>query len=191
LSFFYLENELPRWLDEVLLSSTHSGFTEIVFQNVINDMCAMSKKSYHSVCAGKGNMVIAGRQGHHIWKYEDQNLKMRTYGKYLEYTSNNTILRFWVGIVVQNKTINLYLWFGKIKESGILQRLGPFLVKGKYEYWSKKEQINNGQASDILKKCCECDSPPLKDEELEKLENEVKKATGELLNIVKQAVENK
>ena len=189
MSFFDLENELPGWLDEVL-SSSFPNFIEIVNHRDIKDMDATSPKAYHMVCAGKGNIVIAGRQGHHIWKYEAPKGYMRTYGKYLEYNNNNRILRFWVGLVVQDKIINFYLWFGEIKDLNILQRLQPLLVKGKYEYWNKEQQGINKQASDKLRECCGCGSLPLSVDELGGLKREVTQAISDLLEAVEQAVKN-
>jgi hypothetical protein len=155
-------------------------------------MDATSPNAYHVVCADKGSMVIVGRQQHHIWKYEDRNLKMRTYGKYLECNGISLALLFWIGIVVQNKTVSLYLWLGTkptksvktcLTSAGLLEE-----EHGKPDYWYKKQQVSSGQVSDILTKNFDCDSPIIKDKELEELEAEVTKAIGELLDTVEQTI---
>jgi hypothetical protein len=190
LSFFDLENELPGWLEGV--RKAHPIFTEIPAQNV-NSMCAMSKKSYHMVCAGKGNVVVGG-QGYQIWKFEEPISNMRTYGKYLEYTSINPHLEFWVGIVVQNKTITPYLWFGEIPDPVRTYLTSEaFLTEeehGKPDYWYRKKTGNSGQASDTLRDCCGCGTLSLSEEEIKKLEKEVKEAIGGLLAALEQAVQN-
>jgi hypothetical protein len=189
LSFFYLENELPRWLDGEI--SKRPSFNEIGNQAVINKMDTTSPKAYHMVCADKGSMV-SGSQDHQIWKYEDQELNMRTYGKYLKCNGINLSLKFWIGIVVQNKTISLYLWFGTkptksvntcLTSAGLLEE-----EHGNPDFWYKKQQVNSGQVSDILTKNFGCDSPILNDKELEKLETDITKAIGELLDVVEQTL---
>jgi len=184
LSFFNLENELPGWLDAAI--KAHPGFTEIKAQNV-NNVCAMSKKSYHMICAGKGNVVGSG-QGYEIWKLEEPVSNMRTYGKYLEDTSISPPLQFWVGIVVQNKTITPYLWFGGAPPTSVQKKLKKTLVEiidGVKDYWYRKHQGSNGQASGTLNGYCGCCSLPLSEEELKELETEIKKVIGELLDAVK------
>jgi hypothetical protein len=193
MSFFDLENELPGWLDGVI--NTHPVvFNEITSENVINQLDQTSLKSYHMVCADKGRMVIAGRQQHHIWKFEAPKGNIRAYGKYLEYNSISPILRFWIGIVVKDKTITLYLWFGNNKPTAIhnyLKSLPLDLEIEKKEYWYKEPPVNSKPVSDILTDSCGCGSPPLNEDELGKLKKEVTDAIRNLLDAVEQAVKNK
>jgi hypothetical protein len=185
LSFFDLENELPGWLDGEI--GKRKSFNEIVNQTVINNLDTTSPNAYHMVCAGKGNMV-GNIKGHEIWKFEEPVSNMRTYGKYLEYTSINPHLEFWVGIVVQNKTITPYLWFGKAPPAPVRKNLKLTLVErkdGVKDYWYRKQQSNSGQASGTLRACCGCCSLPLSEEELKQLETEITKVIGELLDSVK------
>jgi len=190
MSFFDFENELPRWLDEVI--KTHTRFKEIINQAVINQLDHTSLKSYHLLCADKGNMVSNSQQ-HHIWKFEAPKKNIRAYGKYLEYNGNNLILQFWIGIVVIDKTITLYLWFGTKPPATIRKYLVSVLVEEieKREYWYKEQSMNVGQVSKIITDYCSCESSPLDEKGLEELENVVKKAIGDLFDAVEQAVKNR
>jgi hypothetical protein len=189
MSFFDLENELPSWLDGVI--KTHTSFKEIVNQAVINKLDHTSLKSYHLLCADKGNMVSANQQ-HHIWKFEAPKKNIRAYGKYLEYNGNNHVLQFWMGIVVIDKTITLYLWFGTKPPVAIRKYLVSVLVEEieKREYWYKEQTMNADQVSNILTDYCSCESSPLNEKKLEELEKVIKKAIGDLLEAVEQAVKN-
>jgi hypothetical protein len=188
-SFFDLENELPGWLDGAI--NAHSSLREIVNQAVINQLDHTSLKSYHLLCADKGSMV-SGSQQHHIWKFEAPKGNIRAYGKYLEFTGITPFLQFWIGIVVKDKTITFYLWFGKVPPPAVRQCLKSLLIEviEKREYWYKEPTGNSGQASDILTECCGCGSPPLSEEKLGELEQVVKKAISDLLDAVEQAGKN-
>lgn len=185
MSFFDLENELPRWLDGEI--KKRPGFKEIVIQADINQMDHTSKKSYHMVCADKGSMA-GGSQDHHIWKFEAPKGNIRAYGKYLEFTGITPVLKFWIGLVVQDKTMNLYLWFGTISDP-VQTHLSSVLDEevDKGGYWYKGRPGNSGQAPGIPTECCGCGSLPLNKDDLGKLEQEVKKAIGDLLDAVAQA----
>ena len=191
MSFFDLENELSRWLDGVI--NTHSGFKEIINQTVINQLDTTSLDSYHLLCADKGSMVSSSKQ-HHIWKFQAPKGNIRAYGKYLEYSGINSSLQFWIGIVVIDKTITLYLWFGTQPPQSVRQYLTSIALlieeAEKREYWYKKQTVNVGQVSDILTDYCGCDSPSLDDMKLKELEKAVTKAISDLLDAVEQTVNN-
>ena len=198
MSFFDLENELPGWLDGVLSSRT-AKFKEITNQTDINNLDSTSLNAYHMVCAGKGSMVAVGQghqiQGHQIWKFEEPVSNMRTYGKYLEEdTSINPHLQFWVGIVVQNKTITPYLWFGGAPPPAVQARLQSLLDeikdKGTGDYWYRKKPGNSGQTSVTLSECCGCCCLPLSKNGLGKLKQTVTNDISDLLDAVEQAIKN-
>jgi len=189
MSFFDLENELPGWLDGII--KTHTNFNEIVNQTVINQLDHTSLKSYHLLCADKGNMV-SNTQKHHIWKFEAPSKNIRAYGKYLKYNGIKPVLQFWIGIVIIDKTITLYLWFGTTPPATIRKYLVSVLVEEieKKEYWYKEQTINIGQVSNILTDYYSCESSPLNEKELEELEKVIKKTISDLLDAVEQAVKN-
>jgi hypothetical protein len=189
MSFLDLENELPGFLDGVIKS--RNGFNEITNQPVINKLDHTSLKSYHIVCADKGSMVSGGQQ-HQIWKFQAPKRNIRAYGKYLEYSGSNTTLQFWIGLVVVDKSMNLYLWFGTCPTANLRQYLAAHLVEEieKREYWYKEQSGSSVQISDVLTEYCGCGSPSLDDTKLEELKQVVTKAISDLLDAVEQAEKN-
>jgi hypothetical protein len=190
MSFFDLENELPGWLDSVI--KKHNGFNEITSQTTINQLDHSSFKSYHVVCADKGNMVNNAGQLHQIWKFQTPKKNIRAYGKFLEYNGGNATVQFWIGLVVQDKIMNLYLWFGTRPPANIRKYLRAHLIEEieKREYWYKEQSGNIGQISNVLTEYCGCGSSSLDESKLDELEKTVKKAISELLDAVEQAIKN-
>jgi hypothetical protein len=188
MSFFDLENELPGCLDAAI--ATHTGFSEIQNQAVINKLDTASQDSYHLICADKGSMATNGNMDHHIWKFQAPQGNMRAYGKYLEYSGNNTTIQFWIGLVVKDKTITFYLWFGVCPPASIRQCLLSLLdeERDKCGHWYKEKQGNVPQVSDMLTECCGCGSAALNKEALDTLKQKIKTVIDNLLKAVEKAV---
>jgi hypothetical protein len=190
MSFFDLENELPGWLDCVI--TQHPMISEISNHAVIQNLDRTSHKSYHMICADKGNMVSSpGSPFHQIWKFEAPQGNIRAYGKYLEFNNGNTSLEFWIGLVVNNGTLTLYLWVGIRPPKAVRTYLNSVLVKiiEKREYWYSIKAINGGQITDKYAEYCGCGSPPLDGAKLKELETAITEAIGDLLDAVEQAVQ--
>jgi len=189
MSFFDLENELPGLLDGEI--KKRSAFNEITSQSVINRLDTASLNSYHIVCADKGNMVGGKNKQYQIWKFQAPKGNIRAYGKYLEFKGANQTLEFWIGLVVQDKIMNLYLWFGTKPPQSVRQYLTSIamLVEEieKREYWYKIQPGNSAQFSSILTDFSGCGSPPLDKDKVENMKKEVTKAISELLDAVEQA----
>jgi hypothetical protein len=181
MSFFDLENELPRWLDEVIAEYPH--IAEITTPSVIHTLDSLSRKSYHSVNTNKGNRANGGNS-HEIWKYQDAD--KRTYGKYLEVWGTKDLLQFWIGLIVKKASgMNLYLWFPTKPDTALQQRLADIGLeeekdkkRNEYSYSSTSEN----SPSTILTRYCEYGSLPLNQGDLQTLEDAVKKAVCNLLD---------
>jgi len=187
MSFFDLENELPGLLDGEI--KKRSAFNEITSPSVINLLDTASLNSYHMVCADKGNMVGGNNKQYQIWKFQAPKGNIRAYGKYLEFRGANQTLEFWIGLVVQDKTMNLYLWFGNKPPANIQNYLKKVFFEeiDTYGYWYKIQPGNSAQFSSILTDFCGCGSPPLSKDKVENMKKEVTKAISELLDAVEQA----
>ena len=184
MSFFDLENELPCWLDAVIAIYSGSGLKEMTVQADINKLDKASLYSYHSFCADRGNMVTGS--GRHIWKFQAPMGDIRSYGKYLDF---NGTLQFWLGIVVENKVVNLYLWFGT--KPSIRQHLQAMLdeIVETYGYWYKLKAANSKQLEETLTANYGCGAHPLKGQQLSAMEQTVKDAARALLKEVEQGLQ--
>ena len=156
MTFFDLENKLPRWLDEEIVK--HSGFRELKSESVKKLDATAIFNSYHVVCADKGNIVST--DSHQLWKFQNPEGDMRTYGKYLEYSDNRS-LKFWIGLVVTNDGLDFYLWFDKLPR--IEWRHTVKLTDKKHGYWYQEDPKQNFYKYSI---CRECGNPVLKEKEV-------------------------
>ena len=196
MSFFDLENELPRWLDAVIAPYQRKGLSEMTSQTDINKLDHTSLRSYHSLCADKGNMATGGvNGGSHIWKFQAPAGNIRAYGKYLDFNHPKAHLKFWLGIVVIDKSVTMYLWFGTVPKPQIVKQfLDRILVKEveNREYWYSLPQGGSGQTAatnEILAPFCGCGVLPLGEADLKKLENAIKDAAQKLLDAVVQILD--
>jgi hypothetical protein len=121
----------------------------------------------------------------HIWKFQAPIGDIRSYGKYLDFNT----LKFWLGIVVENKVITLYLWFGAAPS--IRQYLQTALDETvePYGYWYKLKQANSKQLEETLAALCGCGAHPLNGRQLTDLEQAVKNAAEALLKEVEQGLQ--
>ena len=187
MSFFDLENNLPRWLDDVIVR--YNGLHEITSQNVINNFDHSSLTSYHSlVCAGMGCMVTDGNRTHQIWKFQAADANICAYGKYLEFSGENNILQFWLGIMVENGYMDLYIWFGRQPPQAVRQNLQLHSIEviERREYYYSP-QANNRGLPYVLGRNCGCGSLPLDQAGMQHLEQEIQAAATCLLDAINQS----
>ena len=187
MSLYDLFHELPCWLDDEIKQT--KNLIEITDPAVIGSLDHSSLRSYHLNICEKGIVAAASGNAHSIWTYRAASGKVYALGKYLEFTCPGGSLKFWLGLVVYDNRMDMYLWFGKKPPPETVKYLGTNLIEiiEKYGYWYKINNENEKPLSDIFDINCGIESSPLDNEHLKELENNVKKSIRRLLDAVQQA----